>query len=278
MSKKFTKDELNAQKDTALNELDKLLADLIASSDVHLQKKASLLSYWMQKYTQYIREEDSFDPTKLKSYKRGDIVKLNFGFNVSSEYGGLHYAIVVNKANARNSPVLTVIPLTSPKVGDSVHPNDLFLGNEIYRSLKIKYDTISQNLQREREEIKKFQQIFDSHIKLIDEKFDKYDENPTQNANDLLEIKKHLDDAKKLQAEWEKKEKYNAEASAQLEKIGAEIKRMKTGSIAVVDQITTVSKMRIYDPRNAHGVLSGVRLSPDSLDKVNNKLKELFIF
>ena len=48
--------------------------------------------------------------------------------------------------------------------------------------------------------------------------------------------------------------------------------------IALIDQITTVSKMRIYDPRNARGVLSGIRLSPDALDKINEKLKELFIF
>ncbi len=64
----------------------------------------------------------------------------------------------------------------------------------------------------------------------------------------------------------------------QLKKIGTEISRMKEGSIALVDQITTISKMRIYDPRNAKGVLSGVRLSPEALDKINDKLKELYVF
>ena len=35
-----------------------------------------------------------------------------------------------------------------------------------------------------------------------------------------------------------------------MEKIGLEISRMKEGSIALVNQITTVSKIRIFDPRN----------------------------
>lgn len=64
----------------------------------------------------------------------------------------------------------------------------------------------------------------------------------------------------------------------QLNKIKAEIEQMKTGSIALVDQITTISKIRIYDPRNAYGILSGIRLSPESACKINNKIKELFIF
>lgn len=33
---------------------------------------------------------------------------------------------------------------------------------------------------------------------------------------------------------------------------------MKEGSIALVNQITTVSKMRIFDPRNLKGVLAGI--------------------
>ena len=52
---------------------------------------------------------------KSIAYKRGDIVKLNFGFNIGSEYGGLHYAIVINNKNPHSSSVVTVIPLTSQK-------------------------------------------------------------------------------------------------------------------------------------------------------------------
>ena len=51
----------------------------------------------------------------LRRYKRGEIVKVHLGFNVGSEEGGLHYAVVLDKNNAKSSPVITIIPLTSVK-------------------------------------------------------------------------------------------------------------------------------------------------------------------
>lgn len=49
--------------------------------------------------------------------------------------------------------MVTVIPLTSQKNNNSTHPNDVELGNELYRNLKLKYDTIAQQVQAEEEEI-----------------------------------------------------------------------------------------------------------------------------
>ena len=72
--------------------------------------------------------------------------------------------------------------------------------------------------------------------------------------------------------------RHNSEQQENLEKIGLEISRMKEGSIALVNQITTVSKMRIFDPRNIKGVLAGISLSEENMDKINQKMKELYIF
>lgn len=108
----------------------------------------------------YINFEERFDPTKNIAYKRGNIVKLNFGFNIGSEYGGLHYGVVLDIQNSHNSPVLTVIPLTSIKSDKSVHNNSVTLGNEIYRSLKLKYDTISKSLKEEQIEIDTLLKLF----------------------------------------------------------------------------------------------------------------------
>ena len=77
---------------------------------------------------------------------------------------------------------------------------------------------------------------------------------------------------------WEKKEQHNKEQREYLEKIGLEISRMKEGSIALVNQITTVSKMRIFDPRNLRGVLAGISLSEENMEKINNKVKDLYVF
>lgn len=75
-----------------------------------------------------------------------------------------------------------------------------------------------------------------------------------------------------------RKSYHNKEQQEYLEKIGLEISRMKEGSIALVNQITTVSKMRIFDPRNLKGVLAGISLSEENMEKINQKVKELYIF
>ena len=51
---------------------------------------------------------------------------------------------------------------------------------------------------------------------------------------------------------------------------------MRSGSIALVGQITTVSKIRIYDPLYPADVLSNIRLSDKSMDQLDAKLIELF--
>ncbi len=45
-------------------------------------KKSDLLAYWINDFANYHDNEKTFDSTKLKRYKRGDIIKVNLGFNV----------------------------------------------------------------------------------------------------------------------------------------------------------------------------------------------------
>ena len=151
--------------------------------------------------------------------------------------------------------MVTVIPLTSFIEGDELHNDDVFLGNEIYKSLKLKYDTISQMLAKEKEE----QDEYVTAIELLKE--EKY--------------KKALD---KISREFEEKRKKNEYDTLQFEKIGKEITNMKNGSVALINLTTTISKMKIYDPKTSKGVLSGIRLTEESIEKINTKVKEFFIF
>jgi len=43
------------------------------------------------------------------------------------------------------------------------------------------------------------------------------------------------------------------------------------------EQITTISKMRIYNPRYKGDFLQGIKLSTGSMDKINIKLRELYL-
>ena len=51
---------------------------------------------------------------------------------------------------------------------------------------------------------------------------------------------------------------------------------MKKGSIALLNQITTISKQRIYYPKTSKDLLSGLHLSNSSLDLLDKKMMQLF--
>ena len=91
MSKDFEKEDVIQNKKAAIRSLNNLLELYINDPSKKHLKKANLISYWIKDYVRFINFEEKFDPTKNIAYKRGNIVKLNFGFNIGSEYGGLHY-------------------------------------------------------------------------------------------------------------------------------------------------------------------------------------------
>lgn len=46
---------------------------------------------------------------------------------------------------------------------------------------------------------------------------------------------------------------------------------MKNGSVALINLTTTISKMKIYDPKTSKGVLSGIKLTEESMEKLIQK-------
>lgn len=280
MSKEFAKEDVIQNKKEAIKSLNKLLEFFINDPTGKHLKKANLMSYWIKDYVKMINYEEKFEPTKNIAYKRGNVIKLNFGFNIGCEYGGLHYGIVLDVKNDHSSPVVTVIPLTSVKDNKEVHSNSVELGNEIYRSLKLKYDTISKSLKEEEEQIQYAMGAFVTLVDMAEESLEivKTHEDVDIRQEELDKVEKYLNATEKLKQYWTEKQNHNLEQQKYLDKIGLEISRMKEGSIALVNQITTISKLRIFDPRNLKGVLAGVSLSEESMEKINAKMKELYIF
>ena len=283
MSKEFTKEDVILNKKEAIRSLNKLLEAYIASPAEKHIKKAHLISYWIKDYTKFLDFEEKFDPTRNIAYKRGNIVNVNFGFNIRSEYGGLHFGVVLDNHNDHSSPVLTVIPLTSLKENKAIHANSVDLGNELYRLLKIKYDTISKALKDEQDDIDNTLRTFNALYSFVVSSFNQLKastENEDESAimAQLDKIKNDLDKVDALKNSLKEKKAHNKSEQQYLFKIGREISQMKEGSVALVNQITTISKMRIFDPRNIKGVLSGISLSAESMDKINQKVKELYVF
>lgn len=195
-------------------------------------KKNNILAYWIKDFSKYHDEERFFNPSTLKVFKRGDIIKVNLGFNIGNELGGLHYCVVINKNDNLNSGNLNVIPLSSFKENKKYNDSTCVdLGDELFKLLDYKFDS-------------EFNQIMLRFSKITN----------IDNEENMKELK------------------YISARIEYLNKIKDEIQRMKHGSIAYVHQITTISKQRIFRTP----ILSGIRISDESLDLLDNKIKSLF--
>lgn len=232
-------DDYNSLRNTALAEIKQYMDSID-------EDKGKKLAYWIKDYTKFLTQEQSFRPEKLIRYKRGAIVKVHLGYRIGSEEGGLHYAIVMDQNNALHSPTITVIPLTSVKPGvdlSKFHFSNVPIGNEVYTLLTSNFNA----------EIRSARQ----HLYEIEE----------LNAN--LSTPEDEEALSRKIAETKKQISY-------CNKMKKEADRMKQGSIALVGQITTVSKIRIYDPRYSKDALSKVRVSSGTLDLLDAKIQELF--
>ena len=199
------------------------------------EKHRYLLSCWLSEYSQYIKQERTFKPQFLKRYKRGEILKVNFGYRLGAEEGGPHYAVVLDKANSPYSDIVTVLPLSSKKPTNKPNKYTLDLGEEIYLLLKYKADN-----------------AFSRSITNIS--ISPNPATPGQEISVSVEI-----DYSKTQA------------------ILDEINTMKEGSIALISQITSISKMRIIKPLRTTEALSGICLCSDSLDKIDSRIRDLYL-
>ncbi len=76
--------EAIVHKDSALKRLD---VSFNKNVEMLKFKRSHLLAYWITNFSNYHDEEESFNPSTLKTFKRGDIIKANLGFNVGKEIG-----------------------------------------------------------------------------------------------------------------------------------------------------------------------------------------------
>lgn len=250
MSKTKSEAELQQHKAQALEKLSAYLDQLIASSDPKQMGKADKLSYWLKDWCTFLDFETQFSPMSLRRYERGEIIKVHLGFNVGSEEGGLHYAVVLDTYNPKSSPVVTIVPLTSVKPTTDINnlkSGNIFLGNELYTNLSSKISTTSKHVT---EEVKRLSELLD-HI--ID----------GGSCDEADNIQQRVDDA-------------STELKL-LDRMKNEIRKMRTGSIALINQVTTVSKIRIYDPKTDHDILSNIKLSNEKLDLIDAEMRKKFI-
>lgn len=77
------------------------------------QTKFIKLGNWLEKESTIFKNEADEKKTNKPNFKRGEIIKVDFGINVGSELSNTHFAIVLNSDDNNNVDNITVIPLTS---------------------------------------------------------------------------------------------------------------------------------------------------------------------
>lgn len=214
-------------KDNSLNRLDLSFLKHIELSEY---KKSDLLAYWINDFAEYHDEERTFNIAKSGMYCRGDVIKVNLGFNIGNELGVLHYYIVLNKYDNTRNGALNVIQLTSRKDSKKYDASSVNLGKELYNVFQEKIEKEKQKLQQ-----------------ILDE-LEKIDDVPINIQNII-----------------EKEQKY-------IKKMKCEISKMKKDSIALINQITTISKQRIFKDT----VRRNVKISSESLDLIDKQIIKFF--
>lgn len=253
----------------------KMLIDL-TNGNPNEYHKAAVLFYWLQEYKNLLKREPTFNPTYLKSYSRGDIIQVNFGFNLGAEYGGKHYAVVIED-NDRSSGVITVIPLRSFKQKDAagLHRYELSLGNELYNQFNSKISQETTKLQNQTNKIQNLINDLTSSKQSIDEILNSISQPNSELEQILTNPSKNLSQSIiSLEAEL----KSGLAQIDVLKNCKAQFSKMKNGSIALIKQITTISKMRIVNPIKDSDALAGIKLSYRNLNAIDEKLKEFYVY
>lgn len=75
--------------------------------------KFTWLGNWLEKESAIFKNEANKKLNNKPNFKRGEIIKVDFGINVGSELSNIHFAIVLNSDDNNNVDNLTVLPLTS---------------------------------------------------------------------------------------------------------------------------------------------------------------------
>ena len=208
-------------------------------------KKAAIFVYWLNDYINYIKSESSFKPSLNITYKRGQIIFVNFGFRIGRELGGNHYAIVLDTKNSKNGYLLTVVPLKSKKSTQSKYAS-------IYH---VSLGDCVKNL------------LVQKALHVIGE-----------NAKTLSEITPQIcNDGQELNPETINKLGQIKRTNRMAREILEYAEKLKDESIADVGQITTISKQRINHPCKSKDILTNVIIPKELMTHIENKIKKLYI-
>lgn len=172
----------------------------IAKPEVyHYSQKFKYLPNWLDNTSYYYQKEANNNlPKKYYYFKRGTIIRVNFGTNLGSEFSNIHFAIVLDKKDSPKKKTLTVLPLTSKQRSDRFS-----LGHEVFSQtvelVKLQANEMKERANNAQRLIKKHKLSKEKYTNLRDD-FDRlikvfktysaYDKNSYVRLSDITTISK----------------------------------------------------------------------------------------
>lgn len=249
--------------------------------------RAAVLYYGLFGQLEKLKNEKIFHQNNKKhfiSLKRGSIIKIDFGLPLGSEFGGLHYAIVLHDSNAAN-PLVSVLPIKSYK-GNNIYKTDILFDEEIYRAIR-SHLLIAKSIRRHR--IKAFKTFLRDHNKRIENLFAqaaKEGFSLKKDSFDLLgviihgsnQLKTALRESSNIPKEELKKMQDRILRNMNNVKVIAqESKKFKKQSVGITSQVRTLSKIRIKFPSNRFDPLYNIRIDSETLNKIRQALRSYYL-
>ncbi|WP_159459054.1 type II toxin-antitoxin system PemK/MazF family toxin [Megasphaera vaginalis (ex Bordigoni et al. 2020)] len=249
--------------------------------------RAAVLYYGLSEQLSKLKNEKKFhqmNNQRFISLKRGSIIKIDFGLPLGSEFGGLHYAIVLHSSNTFN-PLVSVLPIKSYK-DNNYYKTDILFDDEIYQAIR-SHLLVAKSIRRHR--IKTFKTLLRDHNKRIESLF-------TQAAKEGFSLKKDsfdllgaifhgsatlktaLQESRNIpDDELKKMQDRILRNMNNVKVIAGESKKFKKQSIGITSQIRTLSKIRIKFPLNRFDPLYNIRVDSKTLDKISQALHNYYL-
>lgn len=203
--------------------------------------------------------------TKYRKYKRGSIVLVDFGLNHGSEFSFPHFAIVLDKKDNPSSQKLTVVPLTSKKGKDNIN-----LEKEIYNRIFYYIERLANDYREIHDIIQNlfnFSETIPSNDTII----------RTDNPKYLSFVKRH--DTEDVPTLLTLKDLifWQSEDAVKIGELKKHYEKYKKNSYAKVDNITTVSKLKICLPINDFDPISNAVVSDNVLLEIEHAFAKRYL-
>ena len=251
-------------------------------------KKSVNLTYWLNAYRKYLKQEKTYNPNYSPVFEKGTLIQIDLGFNVGNELGGVHYGIVLNSNDDKNNPNLTIIPLSSMKENKRLRKYEVNLQDSVYKSMELKVNNLLYMYISEDNKIENKNKEYLEKIKVLKISLNnlekEYSDLETNSQKNICELTKLGNSIKEILSELEilnKDVNINSKRIEELTKKKEHLKlclkkfsSMKKGSFAIINQITTISKIRIKDPVNPDSPLFDIKISNEHLSKIESNIKK----